>query len=178
MNQDQYSPFLNPNDEIEIREGMLPHWFQKEKYYHITFRLADSLPKAKIEQLKADRERWIQKRKEGKEFTKEERIEYNRLFNKRVEEWMDAGYGSCLLKKKENAQIIANALKHFDGERYLLDEWGIMPNHVHVLVMPLGENRLSHILYSWKSFTANEINKREGRKGKLWMTESYDHIVT
>jgi REP element-mobilizing transposase RayT len=37
---------------------------------------------------------------------------------------------------------------------YALDESVVMPNHVHLLVTPLGEHRLSDILHSWKSFTA------------------------
>ncbi len=52
-----------------------------------------------------------------------------------------------------------------------------MPNHVHALVRPLAEHKISDILHSWKSYTANEINKRENRTGQLWMRESYDHIV-
>lgn len=171
------TPFLDPNDEIEIKQGNLPHWYQPEVFYHVTFRLADSIPKEKVEQLKVDRENWHQKHKNKKEFSKEEWKEYNRLFNQRVEEWMNSGYGSCLLKKRENAEIIANALKYFEGQRYDLDEWVVMPNHVHVLVKPKKEFKLSDILHSWKSFTANEINKKENRTGQLWMHESYDHIV-
>ncbi|MDD3107123.1 MAG: transposase, partial [Bacilli bacterium] len=170
-------PFFNPLDEIEIHEGRLPHWKQKDVFYHVTFRLADSIPRQHAEQLRTDRENWKKKHKDKKEFTKNEWKEYNRLFHARVEEWLNAGYGSCLLWKKENASIVANALKHFDGERYILDEWVVMPNHVHVLVKPFAKNNLSDILHSWKSFTANEINKREGKTGQLWMHESYDHIV-
>lgn len=35
--------FLDPNAEIEIRQGILPHWQQKGAYYFVTFRLADSI---------------------------------------------------------------------------------------------------------------------------------------
>ena len=52
-----------------------------------------------------------------------------------------------------------------------------MPNHVHALVKPLEEHKISDILHSWKSYTANEINKRESCSGELWMRESYNHIV-
>jgi hypothetical protein len=52
-----------------------------------------------------------------------------------------------------------------------------MPNHVHALVQPTGNNSLSEILHSWKSFTANEINRVTSRREELWMHESYDHIV-
>ena len=99
------------------------------------------------------------------------------LFNERIEKWLNAGYGSCLLGNSENATFVANALKHFDNQRYILDEWVVMPNHVHVLVKPLGDHKINDILHSWKSFTANQINKRESCCGQLWMHENYDHIV-
>lgn len=169
--------FFNPYDEINIHEGNLPHWEQKNVWFFVTFRLADSIPKEKLEQLKQDRKNWDKKNKNKKEYSKEEWKEYNRLFNERVEKWMNAGYGSCLLKEEKNAIIVADALKYFEGKRYELDEWIIMPNHVHVLVKPLKDYKLSEITHSWKSYTANEINKANNREGQLWLHESYDHIV-
>ncbi|MCD6355028.1 MAG: transposase [Prolixibacteraceae bacterium] len=171
--------FLNPADEIEIKLGNLPHWTQENSWYFVTFRLADSIPKQKVEQLKKEREAWFEKHKhkDRSEFTKEELKEYYYLFSERVENWMNAGYGKCVLRDKLNAQIVSNALKHFEGERYQLDEWVVMPNHVHILVKPLNNYRLSDITHSWKSFTANEINKNINSSGQLWMHESYDHIV-
>ncbi len=58
-----------------------------------------------------------------------------------------------------------------------MDEFVIMPNHVHVLVKPRMGHRLVDILHSWKSFTANQINRKLGKTGQLWQHESYDHIV-
>lgn len=171
------TPFLDPNADIEIRQGILPHWQQKGVYYFITFRLADSIPQYKKDELKSDRERWNRKHQHTTRFTEKDWLEYNQLFNQRVEDWLNAGYGSCLLRKSENATIVANALKYFDNKRYILDEWVVMPNHVHVLAQPLGKHKISNILHSWKSYTANEINKRENLNGQLWMHESYDHIV-
>jgi len=52
-----------------------------------------------------------------------------------------------------------------------------MPNHVHVLVMPLKNIGLCKVLHTWKSFTANPINRILQRRGKLWQSESYDHIL-
>ena len=68
-------------------------------------------------------------------------------------------------------------MRYFDGDRYHLGEWVIMPNHVHVLVTPLGEHKLSDIVHSWKSFTANQINKALNRRGKVWQEEYYDRII-
>lgn len=53
----------------------------------------------------------------------------------------------------------AKALRHFDEERYRLGGFVVMPNHAHVLVQCLGETRLKGMGYSWKHFTAREINK-------------------
>ena len=177
--QDEIDTFFNPVDEIIIKQGKLPHWTQENSWYFITFRLADSIPKQKVEQLKRDREAWVKKHKgkNGTDYTKEELKEYYYLFSERVENWMNAGYGKCVLKDNANAQIVANALKYFEGKRYKLDEWVVMPNHVHLLVKPFENYSLSDITHSWKSFTANEINKNINSFGQLWMHESYDHIV-
>jgi hypothetical protein len=43
----------------------------------------------------------------------------------------------------------------------------VAANHVHVLVTPHGENELSAILHSWKSFTAHKILKVEAASRRL-----------
>ena len=46
---------------------------------------------------------------------------------------MDSCHGTCPLKSRDCAEIVADALRHFDGDRYLLGDFVIMPNHVHLL---------------------------------------------
>ena len=75
------------------------------------------------------------------------------------------------------AEIVQNALLHFEGERYRLHAWCIMPNHVHLVVQPLAEHQLKDILHSWKSFTATKINHLLKRDGALWERESFDHLI-
>jgi putative DNA methylase len=53
----------------------------------------------------------------------------------------------------------------------------VMPDHVHVVVTPFPDYSLSSLLHSWKSFTANQINRRLGRSGRLWQEESFDHLI-
>jgi len=88
-----------------------------------------------------------------------------------------SGLGSCVLSDPRIAQMVQNALLHFQGERYDLLAWCIMPNHVHVVVTPLGTHSLSQILHSWKSFTANAANKLLGEAGVFWERESFDHVI-
>jgi len=169
--------FLNPYAELDIYEhGRLPHWQQGSVWYFITFRLADSIPRAIAERIKADREYW-KKNHDANSLSAAEAAEYHRLFSKRYSELLDAAHGSCPLKVPENAKIVVDALRFFENKRYALDEYTVMPNHVHVLVKPLGEHTIAEILHSWKSHTAREINKRMGGEGAFWMKESYDHIV-
>ncbi len=169
--------YFNPLTEIDIRSGdNLPHWEQGSVWYFVTFRLADSLPQAVVDELKEERERWKQTH-DLDNLSPAELAEYHRLFSDRYEALLNAGSGSCVLRDEVNAKIVRDALQHFEGQRYLLDEFVIMPNHVHVLVKPMNGHGLSDITHSWKSFTANQINKRLGKTGQFWQHESYDHIV-
>lgn len=168
--------FFNPNNEIEIYHGNLPHWRQENVWYFVTFRLADSIPSDVAEEIINERKLWLTKHDKSK-LTKEEKIEYYKLFSERIENLLNSGKGSCVLKDEKVAAIVADALKHFNQQRYVLDEWIIMPNHVHVIVKPIGDNKLQDILHSWKSYTANEINKLLNKKGQFWLHESYDHII-
>ncbi len=168
--------FFNPCAELGISERNLPHWCQQGVMYFVTFRLADSLPAPRLEQLQAERQSWREQHSEP--YSDDEMTEYSWLFSERVESWLDAGSGSCALAVPENAKITADALLYFDEARYWLDEWVIMPNHVHVLVTPGEGHSLASILHSWKSFTGTEINKRSHQIGRqFWQHESYDHIV-
>ena len=95
----------------------------------------------------------------------------------RIGAWLDEGHGSCRLRDAALARIVGNALRHFDGQRYVLNAWCVMPNHAHVLFRPLGGHATEEILKSWKGFTARELNKRLGRGGKVWHEESYDTLI-
>ena len=59
--------------------------------------------------------------------------EFHRLFSARLEEWMDQGLGACVLKNPRCAEFVAAAILHFDSERYFIDSFVVMPNHVHLL---------------------------------------------
>jgi D-tyrosyl-tRNA(Tyr) deacylase len=169
-----FMPF-DPSVTAAIHTRRLPHWQQAGCTYFVTFRLADSLPQEKLRQWHAEREAWLAQHPEPHDDAK--RAEFQRLFVDRLQQWLDAGYGECWLRRPEIATLVQQALKYFDGQRYVLGEFVIMPNHVHVLVSPLGEWTLEQILHSWKSFTAHEINHRLGRTGAVWQPEYFDRIV-
>ena len=96
---------------------------------------------------------------------------------KKLEDFLDRGAGACVLSQPCIADIIASALKKFDGVRYRMLAWCVMPNHVHVVFQPLEGHELAQILHAWKSFTAVEINRKLSRSGPLWQKEYYDHLI-
>ena len=83
----------------------------------------------------------------------------------------------ALLSDAVSASIVRDALLHFEGQRYWLHAWCIMPTHVHVVVVPSPAFRMSQILHTWKSFTSHAINRKLGRHGAVWQRESFCHGI-
>jgi REP element-mobilizing transposase RayT len=164
---------------LSIRKGAyLPHWTMEGSIYAVTFRLADSLPENVLEGWLAERENIVKTaRQMGRPLSLHEEKRLHQLHSEKVERYLDAGHGACWMKEERIAGIVANALKHFEDERYDLLAWCVMPNHVHVVVRPREGLELADILHSWKSFSAKEANKVLGRKGELWQAEYYDHLI-
>jgi Rad3-related DNA helicase/REP element-mobilizing transposase RayT len=169
-----FTPF-DPSTPVAHYGRYLPHWRQPGASYFVTFRLGDSVPSVKLKQWEHELKTWLEKHPEP--HSEADRLEYHQQFSERFQQWLDAGEGECVLKNPKVSAIVENALRHFDGERYVLGHYVIMPNHVHTLVRPLGDAALAEITHSWKSFTAHEINGLLNRKGSLWQPESFDCIV-
>ncbi|MEY2482140.1 MAG: carbamoyl-phosphate synthase large subunit [Verrucomicrobiota bacterium] len=166
---------MDPHGDTKITQRNLPHWQQEGVTYFVTFRLADAVPSALLKEWKQEFETWAKFHPEP--WDARTKHEYQERFQANRERWLDQGHGHCLLNQTEIASQVAEALRHFDRERYILDSWVVMPNHVHALVQPTSGFALSDILHSWKSFTAKKINRMVGRDGMLWQDENYDRIV-
>lgn len=52
-----------------------------------------------------------------------------------------------------------------------------MPNHVHAVIEPAEGYPLGTIIHSWKSFTANKVNKILGRTGAFWHDDYFDRFM-
>ena len=149
--------------------GYLPHRDRAHLLQSITFRLADSLPQSELKQLEQkllllpEIRRDIEKRKG-------------------IERWLDAGMGCCALGNAEAAAYVQKSLLHFDGDRYRVLAWVIMPNHVHVLIDPA--EPISKTIQGWKSFTARWLLAHNERLGlgipdphHVWMREYWDRFI-
>jgi REP element-mobilizing transposase RayT len=146
--------------------------------YFVTFRLADSLPRETVARL-AERHVEMQYRARATNLALLSNASTARQAQEaaEIEALLDRGSGAAWLRKPELAETVAQTLRHFEGERYHLHAWVVMPNHVHVVVEPSGRQSLGEILHSWKSYTAQAANRQLGRQGTFWQRESYDHLV-
>lgn len=155
--------------------GYLPHVKREGACYFVTFRLADSLPRAVLMEFERQRAEAIRKLAANDSAG---RTAADRELLRKIERYLDRGTGACHLRRPEIAEMVVNALRFFDGQRYQLHEWVVMPNHVHVLVWPMPNQLLSGIVKSWKQFTSLRARRMLGLGEKrFWQPESFDHWV-
>jgi type I restriction enzyme R subunit len=171
----QLNYFVNPCTPINRHEHHLPHWQQGSIFYFLTWRLADSLPLSKLKAWKSEREAWLACHPEP--WNLEIEKEYHERFSQEIDEWLDQGQGSCLLRNTMYSTIVAKAILHFDGERYTMASFVIMPNHVHVLFRLHDGRRLEEIVKLWKGFSAREINRLMGKSGSFWQADYWDRMI-
>jgi REP element-mobilizing transposase RayT len=153
-----FKPKDGPEDFGWYDRGYLPHFDAGETAQFVTFRLADSMPQKLLDE-------WRTEAKTDAEF------------RKRIEKYLDAGYGECWLRDERVATMVQRAFVHYHGDKYTLHAWVVMPNHAHILFTPLVNEHLPKIMHSIKSYTANEANKLLGRKGLFWQRESFDRYI-
>ena len=166
------------NRQAVVRQGAyLPHWTTEDAIYHVVFRLADSLPANVVARFRFEQEILLNSAAWDHLSTAEIDSRLRNLFSDRIESVLDRGSGVCWLARDEIAALTSQALRHFDGLRYALHAWCIMPNHVHVIVQPADGHTLPAILKSWKGFIAHEANRLLSRAGQFWQPEYYDHLI-
>jgi REP-associated tyrosine transposase len=159
------------HDITELRDrsrGYLPHWEVPGATYAVTIRLADSLPRTVVDRLRAEH------RALARVLTKaelRERVELD------LERELHRANGIACMNDPRVADIVARAFTHFDGKRYQLAAWCVMPNHAHIVFTPCSPWRVHDVLHSWKSYTSNAVNALLGREGRLWQPEYFDRII-
>ena len=144
--------------------GYLPHFDGGEILQFVTLHLKDALPVKVIE-------RWKMELAREKDDVKQ------KILFRKCEKYLDAGYGECFLKIEVVAELVKNSLLYFDGNKYKLAGWVIMPNHLHLLFKPLNETSLTNIMHSFKSFTSQKANQLLNRKGKFWQEDYFNRFI-
>lgn len=179
--------FFDPTAALDVSRRNLPHWEQQDAYYFLTWRTADSIPAAVLEQWQRDRCEWLLQhgidpeledwQLELENLPEGEHQEFYRKFTGRWHEMLDACHGECVLRRPDLRGLVAQSLHSFDGQRYVLEAFVVMPNHVHALAGIAGQGAMKKLCRSWKHYTATKLNEILGRRGQFWQWESFDHIV-
>ncbi len=167
--------FLDKRSYVNITRGRLPHWRQQGRALFVTFRLTDSLPQTRLDELSRMKQEWLEAH--PLPWSDETVFEYERQILIQVNKWLDAGYGSCILQRPDIRQVVTDALRFYDEKQYKLWAYVVMPNHVHLLASPIGGDSVMKPVWGAKRYTATMINRMQGRQGHLWQKESFDRIV-
>ena len=169
--------FFDPMAPVAITRRNLPHWEQRDAYYFIPFRTPDSFPREVLEWWLSERNVWLVQhgidhaqadwQRDLEMLPAMEHRECYRTFANKWHENLDRGHGECLLRRPELSGIVAENFGHFDGDRYELNSFVVMPNHVHVLRGIAGRGTMRTQCRNWKKFTATKITERLRRSGQF-----------
>jgi putative transposase len=179
--------FFDPKAGTAILERRLPHWLQPGVVCFITFRTHDSMPQSVVEKWLMDRSLWLRNHgiaAEDRDWKAALRAldpglqqEFYNEFSSRWHNELDSCHGASVLRDPANAGIVAESFHQFDGDRYVLTDFVVMPNHMHLLAAFLDDDSMLSICESWKRFTGRKINQRLGVTGRFWQQDGFDHLV-
>jgi len=175
----------------------LPHWYVPGAAHFVTFRLAGTLPREVIDRLQQRKEELLKAKRPRKLTPARFRERVHKQLFADYDRYLDAAQSVRWLHDPRIAALVRRSLYYWHGQKYGLMSYCIMPNHVHVLLLPfdvpatavtqthsieVGEcadddSALAGIMHSVKSYTAHEANRILRRSGPFWQHESYDHWV-
>jgi hypothetical protein len=160
--------FFDPTQDVYIHYRKLPHWEQAGATYFITWRTIDSIPEATIRRWQVERAMWLRRRQidpqaadwreQLRTLPPAARQEYHECFTQPWMDCLDECHGACVLQRPELSELVADSLLHFDNDEYVIADFVVMPNHVHVLVQFPSEGQCKRRCRGWKHYTATEIN--------------------
>ena len=186
MATERIGQVYDPTGDVEFSEGHLPHWAQANAITFVTMRLADSIPAEVVRRWERERTEWINRqgiacdgdwKTERELFDHEARRSFDKHFDRAREDTLDTCLGKCELRDARAAREVSDSLLKFDGDRYVMGDFVIMPNHVHFLAVFRQAEMLRKQCGLWMRFTARTINEILGRSGTLWYEEPFDHLV-
>lgn len=177
-------PF-DPQAELLIEERIRPHWSQAGAIVFVTFRTFDSIPKEVIQRWDYEKNHWIwhlgYPPKHWSELlstlSEKEQSDFRRHFVRTREDFLDTCQEKCLLGQQALAEIVGDSLLHFDGDRYRMGDFVVMPNHVHLLAAFANPDQMRTQFDSWLHYTAVQINREISGSGRFWQPEPFDHLV-
>jgi putative transposase len=75
------------------------------------------------------------------------------------------------------AILLKSILRHRDTGAYLLHDFVIMPNHLHLLVTPVGDNSIERVMQLIKGGSSHEIHLARAHKMQIWQPGFHEESV-
>ena len=193
--------YFDRRQEYSVVFKRLPHWAQAGTIAFITWRTADSLPKAALARLNRQRQELLRQHQLDPDADWKAALaklpsavgeQLHWEFFTAWDKQLDLAAGACVLREPALSKIVVNSLLHFDNQRYILTDAVVMPNHVHLLVAFRDEESLLTQCTSWKHFTATRINRwlrknvdlrnasnglHPPSSGEFWQIDQFDRLV-
>ena len=199
MDEEARNVVFNPLDReaaIDVSARNLPHWFQVGAAIFVTFRTADSLPREVLLRWHRELTEWLERNGLPVELADStvhrhlpnheqildsipvrQRRKFRQFSDRMFHCSLDECHGACKLREPGLAKIVGDAIRFGDGTQYDLDNFIVMPNHVHAIVQFRQGSGLEIVSQSWMRFTARRINSVTGESGAFWQSEPFDHII-
>ena len=73
--------------------------------------------------------------------------------------------------------LVMTVIQEQDRRTIDLDAAVVIPDHVHAIFRVIEPYTLSQVLHQIKGRSSRQINQILGRQGRVWLVESFDHII-
>ena len=94
--------------------------------------------------------------------------------SKLLDIWLDRGSQGRVFSDPDCAVIMENCLRYFDGDRYDLQAWCVMPTHVHVFLVTDSAVRIGQCVHSWKQAATRTLKQHLGQSGPFFAKDYFD----
>jgi REP-associated tyrosine transposase len=83
-----------------------------------------------------------------------------------------------ILANTRAAESVVDAINASRGQgKVLLIAYAVLPDHLHLLCVPLGESTISHVMKAIKGTSGKAINKFGLHAGPVWQQSFYDRVI-
>ena len=178
--------FYDRKGHVDESFRRMPHKDQAGAVTFVTMRLADSMPRHVVQKWHLEVQAWLDEHGFcgmstdevllASEISSRIKRDLRRFKNQKWHSRLDNCFGACVLRNAEARMEVVKSFLHFNGDRYDLDRFVVMPNHVHVLIQ-MRDVGLRKQFRELQRYSARKINKILGRTGQLWQGEPFDHVV-
>ncbi len=178
---------FDPDAMLRESYRNLPHWDQTSVLTFVTFRLYDSMPAIVVARWNQEIDAWLaENRLTGRTVDEilsspdiDSRLQHQ-LRTYKQGRWhghLDDCHGQCWLRRPALTEEVCKSLLHFNDDRYDVERFVVMPNHVHILIQMRDGWDLRKQFREILRFSARQINKQLKRSGDVWQGETFDHLV-